>query len=119
MSSCIGDSMSIKIVFLGIDHSDDLEKYANKELKKINKFLPAEDEIVYFDLVFQPDKQQKSYTVELQLHGQDFHLIVAVKGTDLYRETDHVVKVMIKELRKHNEKVLDQQNNPDASEDSL
>jgi ribosomal subunit interface protein len=98
--------MNIKILFRGMEQSDAIEKYTSKVLKKINKFLDEEHQTIYFDLVFQADRDLTHYNVELRLRGEDLNVMVAREGRDLLREIDHVVKVMIKELRKRKDKAL-------------
>lgn len=99
--------MNSAMIFRGMEHSAAVEKYTNKELRKINKFLHQDQEPVYFDLVFEANAQQPHYKIELKLRGENLKARAVVEGRDLYREIDHVVKVMIKELRKKTEKVLD------------
>lgn len=98
--------MNIVMLFRGMEHSSDVEKYTNKTLRKINKHLNQEQKSVYFDLVFEADRLQTNYKVELRLRGQDLSLTAVVEGKDLYREIDHVVKVMIKELKKRTEETF-------------
>lgn len=110
--------MNIVILFRGMEHSDAVEKYTNKELRKINKHLHQDFEPVYFDLVLESNKNKTHYEVELRLRGQDLSLTAFVEGKDLYREIDHVVKVMIKELKKYKEKILDKRDHPDVTKDN-
>jgi len=102
------------MLFRGMEHSDAVEKYTNKELRKLNKFLNESFEPIYFDLVLQADKHRTHHKVELRLRGTGLRLVAAREGKDLYREIDHVVKVMIKELQKKKEKALDKRNHPDT-----
>lgn len=111
--------MNIVMLFRGMKHSADIEKYTNKELRKINKHLNQNFEPVYFDLLFEANKQQTHHKIELRLRGQDLSLTATVEGKHLYREIDHVVKVMIKELKKRKEKALDKRDHPTTPKNSF
>ena len=110
--------MNIVMLFRGMEHSAAVEKYTNKELRKINKHLHQDFEPVYFDLVLESNKNKTHHEVELRLRGEDLKLIATVEGKDLYREIDHVVKVMIKELKKRKEKALDKRDHPTTPKNS-
>ncbi|MFT6765229.1 MAG: ribosomal subunit interface protein [Alteromonas naphthalenivorans] len=111
--------MNIRIAFRGMDHSDLAEKYANKELEKLTKYLNQDLEPLYIDLVLQADHNNTHHKVELRLNGKNLHLMASREGKDLYQEIDHVVKVMGKELKKHKGKALDKRNHPGTPKDSF
>ena len=109
--------MNIRIAFRGMDHSDSVENYANKEMGKLTKYLHQEPDPIYFDLVLQADKNKTHHQVELRVNGKDLHFMASREGADLYQEIDHVIKIMGKELQKHKEKALDKRNHPDTRKD--
>ncbi len=111
--------MNVRIAFRGMEHSDSVENYANKEMEKLTKFLHKEPEPLSFDLVLQADKNHTHHKVELRLSGKNLNLVAAREGKDLYQEIDHVVKIMGKELQKNKEKALDKRNHPNTPKDSF
>lgn len=111
--------MNIRIAFRGMDHSNAIENYANKELEKLTKFLHKEPEPIYFDLVLTADHQRSHHEVELRVNSKHFHLMAQREGKDLYQELEHVVKIMSKEIKKHKEKALDKRNHPNIPKESL
>lgn len=106
--------MNIRIAFRGMEHSDAIETYANNELEKLTKFLHKEPEPIYFDLVLEAGREHLHHKVELRVNSKHFHFITHREGKDLYKELDHVIKIMGQEIKKHKEKALDQRNHPDV-----
>jgi ribosomal subunit interface protein len=111
--------MNIRIAFRGMDHSDSVENYANKELEKLTKFLNEAFEPIYFDLVLQADHNHTHHKVELRVNGKNLHLMASREGKDLYQELDHVIKIMGQEIKKHKSKALDKRNHPHTPKDEF
>lgn len=111
--------MNIRIAFRGMDHSNSIEEYANKELDKLSKFLSREPEPIYLDLVLEAGREHLHHKVELRINSKHFHFITSREGKDLYQELDHVIKIMGQEVKKHKEKALDKRNHPNIRKDEF
>lgn len=93
-----------RIAFRGIDHSNEIEKYANQQLARIEHFLVDEEKQspVYLDLIFEPSKLHAFHFVELRVKSPLYEKISSYEGTDFYDTLDRVCDVMYQEL--HEEK---------------
>lgn len=100
--------MVIRIMFKNMNHSDVLEEYARKHLKKLEDLLvETERSPIEVSLVLQgyPDHAHKD--VEIVLGASDFKLVAHHSGPDFHHEIKHVIDTIIDELRKEKDKETD------------
>lgn len=102
--------MNIQISFRGMDHSDLTEQYVRKALEKAYKFLEKEPEPIKFEVILEAHRAHTHHKVEIRMHSKHNHFIVEHEGDDLYCEIDHVVKVLIEDIKKNKGKYLDRRN---------
>lgn len=98
--------MQKRIVFRGVDHSDNAEQYANKQLQKIEHFLEHEQTPVHIDLIFEPSKLRQHSRVELRVKSPHYDLISHYEheGVEFYAVLDHVIDSMYRQLHEAKEK---------------
>lgn len=99
--------MNIQISFRAMDHSDSTEKYTQKALEKVKKFLGKEPSPIKIEVVLEANRVHAHHQVEIRLHSKNYHFIVKHEGADLYAEIDRVVKTLIEEIKKNKNKLLD------------
>ncbi len=103
--------MDIRIVFRGMDHSDAIESYINEELEhKVLKFLQKEDDLVHFDVVLDAGKIHAHHHVEIRLRSKHYHFVASHEGPDCYAVIDHVIKVVVEDIKKQKDRALSERN---------
>jgi ribosomal subunit interface protein len=95
-----------RIVFRGVDHSDLIEEYANKQLKKIEQFLENERTPIYIDLILEPSKLHQHSRVELRVKSPSYDLISTYEheGVEFYEALDRVIDTMYFRLHEESKK---------------
>ncbi len=111
--------MEKRIVFRGVDHSDIAETYANKQLKKIEKFLAHEPTPVTIDLIFEPSKLRQHSRVELLIKSPHYDLVSHYEheGVEFYQALDHVIDCMYRQLIKAKERRVEERKEVGRHED--
>ena len=99
--------MNIKISFRNMEHSDALTTYTHEALEKIFKFIEREPEPIQIDVILEAHKQHAHHKVEIRMSSKHYHFLLAHEGADIYQQIDHVVKVLIEDIKKTKGKNLD------------
>lgn len=102
--------MNIRISFRGMEHSDALTTYTNEALEKVFKFIEREPEPIQVDVILEAHRQHHHHKVEIRMSSKHYHFLLAHEGPDIYQEIDHVVKVLIEDIKKIKGKNLDKRN---------
>lgn len=103
-------SMNIRIVFKGMDHSFPFEEHTQQHLtQKLSKFMHKESPLA-LDVVVESVHGNQSYVVEIRLNSQHYHLVAHQRGSDLYKTFDTTVNILVDEVKRHKEKMLDARN---------
>lgn len=95
-----------------MEHSNAMEEYARKEIKRVEKFLQSEPEPIHFDLVLEAARQHHHHKVELRINTKHYHVIAHSEGADMYQQIDLTIDKATKEVKKAKEKALDERNHP-------
>lgn len=101
--------MNRRIMFRHMDHSDAIEQYAIKQLKKIEHFLENEPTPCNIDLVLEPSGAREHPRIELRVKAPHYDLVTHYEedGKDFYDVLDHVVDLMYRLLREEKQKYID------------
>lgn len=99
--------MNIKISFRNMEHSDALETYVNNALEKIFKFIEREPEPIQINVILEAHKQHAHHKVEIRMSSKNYHFLLSHEGPHIYQEIDHVVKILIEDIKKTKGKNLD------------
>jgi len=104
--------MNKRIYFKDTKKSDEMEKYANQQLAKVEKFLENEPTPVFIDLTFAPSKVREHHRVELRVKSPHYELISEHEhqGDDFYDTLDRVIDTMYRRLHEEKEKRIDERN---------
>ncbi|MCF7899909.1 HPF/RaiA family ribosome-associated protein [Candidatus Babeliales bacterium] len=102
--------MNIQISFRGMDHSDLAENYVHLALEKVAKYLEKEPDPITIEVLLEAHRVHAHHKVEIRIHSKHNHFIIKHEGEDLYYEIDHVIKVLIEEIKKNKNKNIDQRN---------
>ena len=109
--------MNISFVFRHMDRSIALENHTVKELERVKRFF-KEDENVSVDVVLDAARIHHHHKVEIRLHNtKGLHIIATEEGPDIYQAVEHTIKKILKEAKKHKEKMLDKRNHPSNRKD--
>ena len=102
--------MHKRITFRNMDHSDIMEKYIERQLEKIQKFLKNEPTPIYIDMILEPSKIHEHPRAELRIKTPHFDLIsnYEYEGVEMYDVIDRVIDVMYRQLLEHKKKEDDQ-----------
>ena len=111
--------MHKRITFKGMDHSQVIEEYANKQLSKVEQFLENEPTPIYIDLVLEPSKTREHHFIELRVKSPHYDLISNYEhtGDDFYNVLDRVIDVMYRRLREEKQKLVDKRKSVGRHED--
>lgn len=118
--------MNRRIMFRHMDHSDAIEHYAIKQLKKIEHFLENEPTPCNIDLVLEPSGARAHPRIELRVKSPHYDLVTHHEedGKDFYDVLDHIIDLMYRLLREEKQKHVDalkhrskQQNEFEAEEE--
>ncbi len=102
--------MNIRIVFKGMDHSVPFEEHTHQQLtRKLAKLIQKESP-ANIDIVTESIHGNQSFMVEIRLKSHHYHLISHNRGTDLYKSLDKAVDILVDEVKRHKEKMLDIRN---------
>lgn len=102
--------MNIRIVFKGMDHSFPFEEHTQQHLtNKLSKFVQKESPLA-IDVIVTTVHGSHRCTVEIRLNSQHYHLMAHQEGTDLYKTFDTAVNILVDEVKRHKEKMLDARN---------
>ncbi len=102
--------MNIRIVFKGMDHSFPFEEHTQQHLtQKLSKFMQKESPLL-IDVVVESTHGNQSYSIEIRLNSQHYHLMAHQRGSDLYKTLDTAVSILADEVKRHKEKMLDARN---------
>lgn len=99
--------MNIRISFRNMEHSDALATYTNEALQKIFKFIEKEPEPMHIDVILEAHRQHHHHKVEIRMSSKHYHFLLSHEGPDIYQEIDHVIKVLIEDIKKTKGKNLD------------
>jgi len=99
--------MDKNITFRRMQHSSEMEAYANKQLEKIVKFLEKERPPIYIDLVLEPSKVHACHVITLKVKTPHFDLISTYEGNRFYDVLDRVIDVMHTDLLKKKKELND------------
>ncbi len=105
--------MHKRVTFRGMKHSDAIERYANEQLDKIEKFLENERTPIYIDLVLQSDDFPSHYRIELRVKTPEYDKISNYEGHKFNDVLDRVIDVMYHELREEKKKQMDKRRGQD------
>jgi|SRR3972149_8119863 len=102
--------MNKRITFRHMDHSNDMEKYINDQLSKIERFLENEPTPIYIDFVLEASKVHAHPRTELRIKTPHYNLVSHYEheGADMQGATDHVIDAMYHTLREEKNKRIDQ-----------
>lgn len=98
--------MNIKITFRNMEHSDALDTYTREGLEKIFKFIEKEPEPINIDVILEAHRQHHHHKVEIRMSSKHYHFLLAHEGPEIYKEIDHVIKVLIEDIKKEKGKML-------------
>ena len=112
--------MHIRLVFRGMDHSKAIEDYVNQEIEhKVLKFLKKEGDLLNIDAVLDAGRIHAHHHVEIRLKSTHYHFIASYEGADLYTVIDHVIKIIVEDIKKHKDRSIYERNHiPKLSIDS-
>lgn len=97
--------MPKRIVFKNMDHSDDMEQYANQQLERIEEFLQNERTPIIIDLYLEPSKVNAHHKVELTVKTPNYDRAVGFEGSEFYKILDHTIDVMYKKLHEDKQRL--------------
>ncbi len=90
-----------------MDHSAPFADHTHHQLtQKLGKFVQKESPL-NIDVVAESTHGNQNYTVEIRLNSQHYHLIAHDRSNDLYKTLDKAVDILINEVRRYKEKMLD------------
>lgn len=96
--------MQKKITFHGMEKTQPMEDYCDKQLAKIEQFLSHERSPVFINLVLEPSKVHAHHHIELRVKTPTYEKIVHYEGPEFYDVVDRVIDVMYYELREISKK---------------
>ncbi len=99
--------MNIRISFRNMEHSDALTQYTNEALEKVYKFIEREPEPIQIDVILEAHRQHAHHKVEIRMNSKHYHFLLAHEGPDIYLLIDHVIKILIEDIKKTKGKNLD------------
>lgn len=101
--------MEKSITFRNMDHSEVMERYANEQLEKIEKFLKNDRGPVFIDLIFEPSKIHEHHRIELRVKSAEYDLVSNYEheGSGFYDTLDRVIDIMYHELTEKKRKRMD------------
>lgn len=103
--------MNVRLVFRGMDHSDAIEAYVHQELEhKVLRFVQREGDLVNVDVVLDAGKIHAHHYVEIRLKNKHYHFIASYEGSDLYGVLDHVIKIIVEDVKKHKDRTISERN---------
>ena len=103
--------MDIRVVFRGMDHSDAIETYIADEVEnKLFKFLQKEDDLVHLDVVLDAGRIHAHHHVEMRLRSKHYHFTAHHEGPDLYAVIDHVLKIVVEDVKKQKDRMISERN---------
>ncbi len=105
--------MNIRITFRGMDHSDAMEAYVREGLQKVLHLLQKEQDPLVIECVLDAARQHHHHKVEIRLKSKHYHCVVAHEAPDMYPLIDHVIKVIVEDIKKQKDKAIDKRNHPD------
>jgi len=110
--------MNKRIYFKNMDHSPEMEKYANQQLAKIEEFLSHEESPIQIDLTFNPSKLREHHKVELRVKSPNYDLVSEYEhqGEEFYDVVDRVIDTMYRNLLEAKRKRVDERNHGDYGE---
>lgn len=91
--------MQRRIAFKNIDRDENLEKFANEKLEKIERLLESERTPISINLVLEGGKVHAHNRVELHVTSAHFNLVAQHEGPDFIKEINHVIDTMVEEIR--------------------
>ncbi|HEV2916689.1 MAG TPA: HPF/RaiA family ribosome-associated protein [Candidatus Babeliales bacterium] len=91
--------MNKRIVFHGIEKTQPMEDYCNKQLEKVEHFLANERTPIFIDLTLEPSKVHAHHFIELRIKTPQWDKVSSYEGPEFYDVVDRVIDVMYRELR--------------------
>lgn len=101
--------MHVQITFKNMDHSPVLEKYAEKQLDKIKKFLAHEPTPIYIEVTLESHEVHQHNRVTVLVKTPNYSAFSEHKGSDIYFEINEALDRMYKQLQKEHRKMVDAQ----------
>ena len=100
--------MKADLTFRGMDHTQAMEDYVAKNLKKFNKYLGKEDpEATFVHVVLEGQQKHNVFKVEIRVKTPHFDVIAGREGKEMYPLIDEVMRIMERELEQEKQKLLD------------
>ena len=106
--------MQKRITFRHTETTPVLEEFANKHLERIEKALANERTPITINLVLEAFPDHAHHKVELHVVTPHFNLMAHHEGPEMYQEIDRVIDIMLKEIRKAQDKFKDDQRHQDS-----
>lgn len=106
----IGEIMNKRIVFRNMDHSDVMQEYADKQLKKIEDFIVHFNTPHTIDVYLEPSHVHMHHRVSLHVRcgSHTFESSCEHEGMSFYDALDKAIDVMYKKLHDAKDKQEDQ-----------
>lgn len=101
--------MSKRVVFRHMDHSQEIENFANQKMAKIDDFLTHEKTPITINLIMEPSKVHAHPRIEFRVTSPDFQVVVTHErqGEDFYEVLNYVIDTAYRELIKQKQRRVD------------